>query len=140
MKQNNIRQGFLAALMCLGMGMASSIMYAQEVPADGPYKEFYEGSQQAKLETQYSSGEMNGPFRQYFLSGRLQAVGSYKSGKYHGPYKEYYENGTLRLDQIYAAGSLEGISKEYYENESLKNEERYRADTLDGTCTYYYEN
>ena len=76
--------------MCIALAGVSfyAPALAQEPPENGPYKEYYEGTQQVRLETTYVNGEPHGNFRQYFLSGRLMAVGSYRNGEYNGPYKE----------------------------------------------------
>jgi antitoxin component YwqK of YwqJK toxin-antitoxin module len=52
-------------------------------------------------EISYVNGQMEGPARSYFASGRLQSEEQYHIGSYHGLCRYWYENGQLEAEKTY---------------------------------------
>jgi uncharacterized protein len=92
-----------------------------------------------QTETTYRFGVLDGPWREYYLSGVLKREGRYKHGDKDGPETLYDEKG-LKASQInYKEGQREGKSFEWQGNNKVF-EGQYEKDRLTGTVQEWYAN
>ena len=58
---------------------------------------------------------MQGPYKRFYRSGRLEAQTRYTDGKRDSVYIEFHANGDRRLEATYREGIRQGPFKTYYE-------------------------
>ncbi len=88
----------------------------------------------------YHGAPYNGPFIDYYYSGRKEGIGKLLKGKLDGPRFRYFQNGKIMTERIYKDGLARGPSKEYYEDGSLKSKGDYVDNKEDGVWYGYFPN
>lgn len=88
----------------------------------------------------FKGNPYNGPFIDYYWSGRKEGEGTFKDGKVNGLRKKYYQNGNLLLERAYYNGIENGIGKEYYEDGSLKQKGEFVNGNEEGVWEMYFPN
>lgn len=87
-------------------------------------KYFFNGKISAEIS--YKNGELNGPYKSYFLDGQPYEIGQSIDDFYNGPWKKYYADGTLRMEMTYDKGYLQGEYLEYDSDGKLHFSYDYR--------------
>ena len=105
----------------------------------------YYSNGQLKMERLFQNDRLNGVSKHYYENGQLREEANYISitpdgPVKHGPYKRYFINGKLQFDVNYKIDVLDGPYKEYYLNGQLKVEGFYTDGKPNGLFTFYYEN
>ncbi|TAG55780.1 MAG: toxin-antitoxin system YwqK family antitoxin [Cytophagales bacterium] len=81
-----------------------------------------------------------GPWRFYFMNGKLNSEGSFFNGKYHSEWKYYHEsNGKIQKIENWNLGVLHGESREYYPNEKIEKYFKYKNGVYHGLHYAYFE-
>ncbi len=88
----------------------------------------------------YKDQIYNGPFIDYYLSGKIEGEGILKNGKLEGFRKKYFQNGKLSLEREYSESIPNGLEKEYYEDGSLKQKGVMKNNKEIGIWEMYYPN
>lgn len=84
------------------------------------------------------NGLKQGPWKEYYLNGRIQAEGSYENSQKTGLWKYYFENGNLEQIGVYDnQGRAKGEWKWYYPNTSLRRVESFFEDLAQGEMIEY---
>lgn len=78
-----------------------------------------------------------GPVKQYFKDGKVQAEWNFKNGKEEGLFREYWDDGKLCWEGKYSGGKPEGIKRFYYKTGKLGYEDEYRAGIQTGRKSFY---
>lgn len=105
---------------------------------NGPYKSYYING---KLEKQgfYKHNQPDSLWIFYFENGGIKMQGTLKNGMNHGLWQYYFENGNLNMTGIIIDAFKEGNWKYYYENGNLKSEGNFLNDKREGIWNYFYE-
>ncbi len=83
---------------------------------------------------------IEGVFKRYYPSGKLQSKINYKDGKRHGYAVKYFEDGkTISNEYNYEYGKLNGIQKKYYKSGKLYRIQNLKMGVLDGEVKKYRE-
>jgi antitoxin component YwqK of YwqJK toxin-antitoxin module len=83
---------------------------------------------------------MEGPYKRFYRSGKLEAQTRYAGGKRDSSYVEFHPNGQRRLEVTYQQGVRQGPFKTYYETGKPAQEGTYDNDQPTGTLRYYHPN
>lgn len=75
-------------------------------------------------------GDIEGPYKRYYITGELYCEGNEKDYFEEGIYKEYFKNGQLKKLKTYEDGYLTGPSESYTEDGNLVSREIYFKDKL----------
>jgi antitoxin component YwqK of YwqJK toxin-antitoxin module len=73
----------------------------------------YNNTNQIISKYSYISGELDGPFIEYYWNGNMKCLGEYKDGRQNGDYSEWYEDGTLQEESMYVDGVKHGLCTYY---------------------------
>ncbi len=103
----------------------------------GTRKEFY-STGELKSEIPYYYGEIVGPVKVYYKSGKLRQISETNSKGVHGVSKIFYETGALEEEFTYVNGKEEGIIKIYYSNGEIKSTQSFKNGLKDGETIEYY--
>ena len=87
-------------------------------------------------------------FRDYFMSGKLEASGNFISidkfddskSIFDGKCVNYYENGKVSVERNFLNGTLHGLYQAYYENGQLAQQINFANGLKDGIYREYAEN
>lgn len=83
-------------------------------------------------------GEMNGPWKEYYINRVLKGEGLYDHDVKVGPWIFYHRNGETEQTGIYdSLGRLEGSWKWYYSSGILQRKENYKTGLAEGLMTEY---
>ncbi len=106
------------------------------------YKEYFENSENVKIEGHIQNHKPNGIWKSYYESGRIKNSVNYKDGIIEGEAWFYYddENKTIKANAVFESDMLEGIYTEYFENGTQKAKMLYKAGLADGDAEFYYPN
>lgn len=91
---------------------------------DGLYRIFYE-SGKIQEESYYKDNLKSGPSKWYNKLGRMIAMYNYQNGQFDGMQRTFYENDTTQSVSNYANNLLEGPYKEFYRNGVVKIQGQY---------------
>ena len=58
----------------------------------------------------------DGPYKDYYLNGKVRGEGRFKNNKVDGLFKIYYDEGQILKEFNYIDGRRDGIMKWYYRN------------------------
>ncbi len=84
------------------------------------------------------NGKRQGPWKEYYPSGKLMAEGKYKNSNRVGEWRFYHENGNLEQEGKYTASQIPtGEWLYYHENGELYRVENYLDGELDGEYLEY---
>jgi len=99
-----------------------------QMQKDGPWKEYYaDGSLEA--EGNYDKGKRTGSWKFYYKDGSLRQTGLYnKLGNYDGEWKWYYPGGELLRSEFFINGREDGLMQEFDE----KGNVIVKGDYVDG--------
>ncbi|MGB1031513.1 MAG: toxin-antitoxin system YwqK family antitoxin, partial [Flavobacteriales bacterium] len=78
----------------------------------GTYKVYYSNGKVAE-EAVYRNGEKDGPWRQYFESGKLRGEGTSSTGHFEGKVIYYHPNGVKLIEGEYVRGMKDGTWIKY---------------------------
>lgn len=102
---------------------------------------FSNGKVHMELEFKDGSDDiLNGPFKIYYESGKLETEGEYKDNKWHGRIKDYNENGILIADAMLKNGIENGEDISYHNNGNIKQKSTKVNGEMNGLVTVYDEN
>ena len=82
----------------------------------------------------------SGPFRDYYLNGKLQGQGILHNGRLKGKRIIYHLNGNISDEMEYENGFSNGMEKSYYEDGTLKQEGIIKNETKIGDWKAYHPN
>jgi len=80
----------------------------------------------------------SGRFIDYYMNGKLRAMGFMKNGILHGHFIRYRKNGSKYLESNYLNGILNGLYKEFHKNNVLSQEGVFENDKEIGVWNDYY--
>ncbi|WP_316819310.1 tetratricopeptide repeat protein [Pedobacter nyackensis] len=80
----------------------------------------------------------NGPFKDYFMNGKLKGEGTLKDGRVEGLRTVYYPNGNKRYFYTYVNGIENGLSEAYFINGKLKQRGSLVDKKEDGLWQLFY--
>ncbi len=84
------------------------------------------------------NGLKQGPWKEFYMSGRLQAEGTYKNSVKVGLWKYYFENGNLEQIGSYdSKGRAKGNWTWYYPNKTVRRKESFFEGISQGMMTEY---
>jgi len=106
---------------------------------DGIYKEYYISGQIHKICT-YDNGILNGIYKEYYESGQIKHIYNYIDGKINGLFTYYYESGQIYIEYPIIHNNPTGVYHSYYENGNIKCECYILNKIRHGVCKEYYEN
>ena len=89
---------------------------------------------------EYSFGELNGQFKEWFWNGKLKYKGNYKDKKYDGIYESYYDNGGKQFIKEYSLGTLNGEYSEFSNDGKLITKGVYEEGLMQGKWYFYFKN
>lgn len=78
------------------------------------------------FETYYVDDKESGPYKRFYLNGKLREIGQNLNDKEEGEWQYFNPDGTLLKKCSYKGGNLIGTYKEYYDNGQLKIQGAYR--------------
>lgn len=110
----------------------------EEHKRHGPYVRYDSTGRVLLEEANYRHGQLDGAYKLYYPSGRLQEEATYKDGKLEGVRKLYYEGGGLQIEEHYLDGLFEGPYRTYYENGQVDQEGQYVNNEMTGEWKRYY--
>lgn len=96
-------------------GVRTAILQINSGQLHGPAKYFYESGKLMK-EGAYENGEKHGKWTTYNESGTITGLSFYNAGKKDGVWTEWDDNGYKRMEMIYKNGEKTGIWKQWDEN------------------------
>ena len=79
-----------------------------------------------------------GPFRDYYLNGKLRMEGSLYEGKLEGNVKSYYSSGVLQDNVFFISGLKEGPFEMYHVNGKIKEKGTYSNNGFSGLYRRFY--
>lgn len=71
-----------------------------------------------------------GPWVEFYLSGKKRSAVTYKGGKLEGVCTWYYENGKKQFEYAHRDGKMDGLGTEWTEQGELKSQALYKDDNL----------
>ncbi len=83
------------------------------------------------------TGSREGDWKDYYLTGEVQAEGKYLNNKRAGKWTFYYKNGSKEQEGSYLRGLPDGTWRWYYSNGDLLREESYFNGREDGEMVEY---
>ncbi len=86
------------------------------------------------------AGHKQGNWKEYYIDGKLQAVGNYINNLREGIWKYYYKNGQLEEIGKYIAGEPDSVWTWYHKNGKILREENFYNGLPDGLLTEYDRN
>ena len=89
---------------------------------------------------EFSNGQKNGLFVEYYNNGKMKYEGRYVYGIKDGVHSEWLENGNKISSINFLNGNLNGVYSEWYPNGKKKYEGNYQTGNKEGTFTEFYEN
>jgi uncharacterized protein len=94
-----------------------------------------------QLEGDYDSqGKMQGEWKTYYASGKLQSVSTYLNDKREGEFKSYYPNGNIKKIAVFKNDLYDGNVKEYYNSGAIKTDIDYKNGEADGSYKTFHFN
>ena len=87
-----------------------------------------------------SPNPYSGPFRDYYLNGKLQGEGILHNGRLKGKRRMYHLNGNISDEIQYENGFSNGLEKRYYEDGTLKQEGIIKNEKKIGDWKAYHPN
>jgi len=85
-------------------------------------------------------GNREGPWKEFYLDGKLKAEGNYENGKPSGVWKFYFEDGkTEQTGKYNKQGNPDGTWKWFFTSGMLSREENFRNGARDGMFSEYDE-
>ncbi len=141
----------------------NGLLYKNNKPYTGKYKEFYEngntksifnylnGEKNGNFELYYETGEVSykgycekniakGIYKMYYRNGNLQQEGNIINGKENGEVKIYFESGELHQKIRFSKGIKNGKFIEFYKNKKISKKTTYLDDKIHGELLFYSEN
>ncbi len=89
----------------------------------------------------YVNGLRHGPYKEYYLDGKVKEEGTYVNNNKEGSCKRYFDNGVLKEDFNYINNKREGPYKYYYISGALEMEGTFINDNAyNASGKIYYEN
>lgn len=155
-----LRTFFLHIILCtfgtaslFGQGIERRTYYDQEKTAlkeiyyledtiqnilSGPFKSFYL-SGRVKSEGAYANNRATGSWTNYYENGNVKNAGTFLDGKTIDIWTYYYENGNIRSEGILSDNVKAGKWSFYYEDGGLKSDGEFVEGIREGIWNYYYE-
>ncbi|MCV9389055.1 toxin-antitoxin system YwqK family antitoxin [Reichenbachiella ulvae] len=104
---------------------------------------YYDQDQQVLKEVFYVNDTienlLNGPYRSYYLSGKVKSEGEYQYNRATGDWVYYFENGNIRNTGSFFRGRSVGIWTYYFENGNKRSEGILEDNQRAGEWTFYFE-
>lgn len=119
------------------MERKNGIFLLHNGPYNGPFIDYYySGKKQG--EGTFLNGILTAERKRYYQNGNLAIQSYYTKGLEDGLESEYYEDGTLKQRGGFVNGKMEGVWKSFYQNGQVKLRSKYRAGVITDTATKYY--
>ena len=118
-------------------GPLNEVVHLKNGRIEGPFSEYYP-SGKVRFEANYKNGTVEGEFKGYYESGELKMDGN-ASAAGDGSVVEYYPSGKLKIEYEVKARKPEGDFKEYYESGQLKVHGIFKDGKTEGLVTEYDE-
>src|SRR5690554_1283386 len=106
---------------------------------DGKW-EFFDKAGVLQQVVTYDFGELNGPFKNYYESGRIKEKGYFFKAKRDSSFTTYYANGNVELKGYYINGYKDSIWVFYHENGNKKRTGSYCNDQRVNEWEEWYDN
>ena len=106
-------------------------------PYNGPYIDYY-NSGRIQNWGFLLNGKLDSTLTVYFQSGGKKSVAHYRDGVLHGPKNDYYKNGLVMFARTYEHGKEVRNSKYYFANGQVQQELRLKNRTAYDTSVIYY--
>lgn len=87
-----------------------------------------------------STSRLTGPYKSYFISGRIEKEGFYKDNLPDSLWIYHYENGKTKMRGMLKGGSSHGLWEYFFENGNLNMAGMIMDSRRQGNWKYYYEN
>ncbi|MFN3556563.1 MAG: toxin-antitoxin system YwqK family antitoxin [Bacteroidales bacterium] len=140
-------------LITISLILALGITYGQEITkgADGlyyspdqqlysgPWREYYPGGQQLKMQMSIKQGQIDGQVILFFSNGQIQEIRSYQMGQMHGQWTKWNENGQQMAIAHYLNGNKDGKWYIWDENGTLLYDMEYKNGQRSGTWRMFDE-
>jgi hypothetical protein len=84
-----------------------------------PVVEKYDDGKPKKKFSLDSQGRKDGPYTEYYPSGKVKVKATYKAGKLEGTYSENTPDGQKSLTALYRAGKLHGTLTQYVKGKTV---------------------
>jgi len=93
-----------------------------------------------KEESHWNNGKRDGPFIQYFRTGKPNEFHTYKDDVLNGIHRRWYQNGLIRVEGMIADGMRQGTWKQWWDNGKPWSITPYVNDKPHGTQLVYNSN
>lgn len=103
----------------------------------GTWFYYYPDGKTLMIEENYKNGLLDGTYKSYYKTGKINEILNYKAGKLNGSAKRYADNDNLIDDLNYVNGKLEGPAKYYNIYGKLIFAGNYKDDEKIGEWEYY---
>lgn len=105
---------------------------------NGVKKEYFSNGS-VEYEYNLTDGELNGPFKTFYINGEIKRTGFYVNGEEQGQFKEYDNSGQLEFEYTMKNGEIHGEQKMFNEGKLVRSV-TYREGEADGPqISYYYK-
>lgn len=91
-------------------------------------------------EMTYNMGKLEGMYRIFYESGKIQEESFYRTNLKSGPSRWYNKNGHVIALYNYVNGQFDGVQRTFYENDSTQSVSYYSGNLLDGDYREFYRN
>lgn len=102
---------------------------SDEPPKDGPYVEYYDSGKK-KLEGHFKDGKQVGLWPMWYENGQKEAEGHWKGGKRDGLWTWWHANGQKSEEGHFKDGKYEGLWTKWYENSQKESVVHYNNGKL----------
>lgn len=85
----------------------------------------------------YKGGLLEGTKRLYFPDGKLYSEYNFTDGNYNGAFIEYFANGKVSQKGTYKDDELEGAWETFYEDGTMQRSETFIGGSRNGKSVYY---
>jgi antitoxin component YwqK of YwqJK toxin-antitoxin module len=95
--------------------------------AHGVWRTFYQADTTTAELTTYKNGKMNGPWKQFFKTGKIKCTGFYFNDNLDGEYIGLNTEGGILYKGQYVEGLREGLWEYFTDQGKLKTKEWYKT-------------
>ncbi len=106
----------------------------------GLWSYYYQNGSLSGTETYDDNGLLNGPFSDYYESGKIKEKGNAKGDHTDGPFEKYFENGQVELKGGFKEDKKHGIFQAFYASGKKYYETEFNSDIRIGAYNEWSEN
>ena len=116
--------GFLDAFE-LHQEDSNELPMLQHVGTDSTTFKVFDDNKVLLIELNTKSNTLHGPYKEYFLDGKINIKGAYWNRKKHGEWLTYFENGKISNSKTYYFGKPTGTWIDYNSDGSVINQTQH---------------